>query len=191
MRFPDTRELPGTALLRLARDSIAYGLVHREPLPVACDELPHAMSEPRATFTTLRLEDQLRGCCGTLEATRPLAQDVTHTAFRAAFHDPRFDPVAEAELSTIGLEVSVLSALKPMSVVDEADLLDQLAPGEDGIVIVAEGRCATLLPKVWEMLPEPDRFVAALKAKVGVPDDYWSEQLEFQRYSAKTYVEPT
>ncbi len=83
----------------------------------------------------------------------------------------------------------MLSPLESIVVTGEADLLEQLAPGKDGLVIIAEGRRATLLPKVWEMFPEPRRFVGALKAKCGLANDYWSERLEFQRYRTTSYKE--
>ena len=185
-----TNRDPGTALLRIARDSIEYGFIHREPLPVKFDELPPALADPRATFTTLHIEGQLRGCCGTLEAERPLAADVAHSAFRAAYRDPRFDPLGKHELEAISLAVSVLSPLEPMTVSDEADLLNRLTPGVDGLVIVAEGCRATFLPTVWEMLPDPRRFLAALKKKCGLADNYWSDRLEFQRYRTTSYEEP-
>jgi len=186
----DSADPMGAELLRLARGSIEHGLVHREPLPVDCGELPPALTDPAATFTTLRVSGQLRGCCGNLVAADPLALDVARSAFRAAFRDPRFDPVGRHELGVIRLEVSVLSPLEPMPVSDEADLLQQLTPGIDGLVIVADGRRATFLPKVWETLPEPQQFLAALKAKCGVAQNYWSEQIEFQRYRTTSYAEP-
>ncbi|MCP4301402.1 MAG: AmmeMemoRadiSam system protein A [Gammaproteobacteria bacterium] len=182
-------DLSGTELLRLARSSIEHGFIHREPLPINCGKLPLALMEPAATFTTLHVEAELRGCRGTLEAERPLAEDVTRSAFLAAFRDPRFDPVGQDELGAIRLEVSVLSPLESIAVNDEADLLDRLTPGTDGLVIVAAGRRATFLPTVWEMLPDPRLFLAALKAKCGLADDYWSEQLEFQRYRTTSYEE--
>ena len=177
-------------LLRLARSSIDYGLIHGEHLPVDCDELPRVLRDPAATFTTLHIEGQLRGCCGTLDAVRPLAEDVVHSAFRAAFRDPRFDPVIESELDAMRLEVSVLSPLEPIPVFNEADLLNSLTPGIDGLVIVADGASATFLPKVWDMLPDPRQFLAALKTKCGLADDYWSDRLEFKRYRTTSYADP-
>jgi len=177
-------------LLRLARSSIDYGLIHREHMPVDYDELPPALKDPAATFATLYLEGQLRGCCGSLEAVRPLAEDVVRSAFRAAFHDPRFDPVGKHELDAMRLEVSVLSPLEPIPSCNEADLLKTLMPGIDGLVIVADGACATFLPKVWDMLPDPRQFLAALKTKCGLADDYWSDRLEFKRYRTTSYADP-
>ena len=84
----------------------------------------------------------------------------------------------------------MLSPLEPIQVANEANLLDQLTPGMDGLVLIADGRRSTLLPKVWEMFPEPKLFLAALKSKCGLPEDYWSEQLEFLRYRAALFMEP-
>lgn len=189
MLSAERQEVSGAELLRLARSSIEYGLAHREPVPVRFDELPRSLQEPRATFTTLRIKSELRGCCGTLEAAQPLAEDVAYSAFQAAFRDPRFDPVSKHELDAIRMEVSVLSPLEPFPVTDEADLVERLTPGVDGLVIIADGRRATFLPKVWEMFPDPRQFLAALKVKCGLADDYWSERLEFQRYGTTSYSE--
>jgi AmmeMemoRadiSam system protein A len=186
---PGTDDRAGVELLCLARDSIEYGLVHERPLPVDYTELPRALADMAATFTTLRYGGNLRGCCGTLEAVRPLAVDVAHSAFRAAFRDVRFEPVGKHELEAVRLEVSVLSSLEPVPFSSEADLLRRLTPGVDGLVIIAEGRRATFLPKVWEMLPDPRQFLVALKAKCGLPEKYWSERLEFQRYRTTSYTE--
>jgi AmmeMemoRadiSam system protein A len=189
MHSPERQDLPGIQLLRLARGSIEYGLIHEEPLPIDCDKLPRALTELRATFTTLRFKGKLRGCCGTLEASLPLAVDAARSAFQAAYRDSRFDPVDRHELEDIRLEISVLSPLEPMTVLDETDLLKQLMPGTDGLVIIEDWRRATFLPKVWESLPEPRHFLTQLKTKCGLPEDYWSERMEFLRYHTTSYAE--
>lgn len=188
MHSRDAAGHPGGELLRLARRSIEYGLTHREPLPIG-DDLPRALAARAATFTTLHLDGRLRGCCGTLDAQYPLAVDVARSAFRAAFRDPRFEPVGEYEVSALRLQVSVLTPLEAVTARDESDLLENLKPGADGLVILAEGRRATFLPQVWDTLPDPRRFLAALKVKCGLPEDYWSAQLAFQRYRTSTYAE--
>ena len=180
----------GAFLLSLARRSIDYGFDHGEAIPVRYDDLPSDFLEPAATFTTLRLERRLRGCCGSLEPRQPLAADVAHSAFQAAFRDPRFKPLIRKEFDDVVLEVSVLSPMEPMVVADESDLLRQLRPGVDGLVIAEGLQRATFLPKVWEQLPEPGSFVAQLKAKCGLPLEYWSGRLEFFRYTTTTHVEP-
>ncbi|MGA8202946.1 MAG: AmmeMemoRadiSam system protein A [Woeseiaceae bacterium] len=179
----------GAEILRIARASIGHGFEHGVPLPVDGAAYLPALAEPAATFTTLRLDGELRGCCGRLEAIEPLANDVAYSSFRAAFADPRFVAVVPQELEVINLEVSVLSALEPVTANDEADLLVQLVPGIDGLVIAEGARRATFLPKVWDSLSEPRMFLAALKAKSGLPADYWSDKLEFLRYTTVSYSE--
>jgi uncharacterized protein len=189
MHSPDRLEGPGPQLLRLARRSIEHGLVHSKPLPVDLAEWPATLSSPGATFTTLRLDGALRGCCGRLEAELPLASDVAHSAFQAAFRDSRFAPVRQDELGALELEVSVLTPMEAIPCNSEAELLDCLTPHTDGLVIIEGGRRATFLPKVWESLPDPQQFLGQLKQKCGLPTDYWSERLEFLRYATETYAE--
>jgi AMMECR1 domain-containing protein len=92
MRSPDHDAATGVPLLELARASIEHGLAAGEALHVDCRTLPELLLRHAATFVTLRLDEELRGCCGNLEAVRPLAEDVAHSAFRAAFRDPRLRP---------------------------------------------------------------------------------------------------
>jgi AmmeMemoRadiSam system protein A len=191
MRSPERDGVSADTLLGLARDSIDYGFDHGAPLPVRSAGLPAALAEPAATFTTLRHSGELRGCCGRLEAAQPLASDVAHSAFEAAFRDPRFDPLSRTEFHGIDLEISVLTPMETMQVADEADLLQQLRPGIDGLVIVEGPRRATFLPKVWDSLPDPRHFLAQLKLKCGLPQEFWSSQLEFRRYRTTTYAEST
>lgn len=190
MRSPEDVGVSGSFLLGLARESIEYGFDNKAPLPVHLDDLPASLAEPAATFTTLRLEGALRGCCGRLEAAEPLAADVAHSAFTAAFRDRRFEPLRRDEFEAVSIEVSVLTAMEPMQVNDEADLLEQLQPAVDGLVIAEGWRRATFLPKVWENLPEPRQFLGQLKLKCGLPEDYWSSRLEFRRYRTVIYAEP-
>lgn len=189
MHSPEYNKATDALLLRLARGSIEHGFEHGAPLPVRASDYADEFRRFAATFTTVRHAGKLRGCCGTLDAARPLAADVAHTAFRAAFRDSRFEPLGRHEFDHARIEVSVLSPLETMNVADESDLLRQLVPGTDGLVIKEGSRCATFLPKVWETLPEPSQFVAQLKAKCGLPRDHWSALLEFQRYRTATYAE--
>ena len=73
---------------------------------------------------------------------------------------------------------------------DEVDLLEQLRPGHDGLVLQAGAYHATFLPKVWESLPTPRRFVGELKRKAGLPADFWHEDIQLFRYHTETFGEP-
>jgi AmmeMemoRadiSam system protein A len=174
---PD-REL-GAVLVSLARDAIGaqYGLPSGEP------RRHTELDRPGATFVTLKLDGELRGCIGSLEARRALSADVRANAVAAAFHDPRFRPLTALEFEATLVEVSLLSSAEPVTVADEADLLLQLRPGVDGLVLEYGHRRSTFLPQVWESLPEPRNFLGALKKKAGLDADFWSAELRIKRYS--------
>ncbi|MDX1593571.1 MAG: AmmeMemoRadiSam system protein A [Gammaproteobacteria bacterium] len=174
-------------LLALARASIAHGLAHGEPLRPDPEGYPEILLARRACFVTLHLDGLLRGCIGSLEARRPLVEDVAGNAYAAAFRDPRFPPVTEDEAPRLELEISVLSPPEPMRCGSEAELLAQLRPGVDGLVLADLGRSGTFLPSVWEQLPEPRDFLAHLKRKAGLPADYWSASLTVSRYTTERF----
>jgi AmmeMemoRadiSam system protein A/AmmeMemoRadiSam system protein B len=174
-------------LLEIARASIAHGLTHGASLPVEIAALPPALRATGAAFVTLRAPGgALRGCIGSLEARRPLALDVAENAFRAAFHDPRFSPVRGDELAALDLHLSILSTPESMKVHSEADLLAQLRPGVDGLILDDGPHRATFLPDVWSELPTPREFVRHLKRKAGMRDGHWSPALRAQRYTARS-----
>lgn len=173
------------ALLRIAADSIRYGLTHGRPLPVVVERQPAALRAPGAAFVTLEKAGQLRGCIGTLEAHQPLAADVAENAFNAAFRDPRFPPVREEELDTLEIHISVLTPPEPLSFTSEADLLAQLRPHRDGVILQDGWHRGTFLPSVWDSLPQPREFLTHLKLKAGLPPDYWSATLRAWRYGTE------
>ncbi len=181
---PGLLDRHGAALLHLAAESIRHGLRHGAPLSPALDSWPEEVRTPGASFVTLKgaQDGRLRGCIGTVEAHRPLVVDVAVNGFNAAFRDPRFPPVREAELTGLDLSLSVLTAPEPFPVADEADLLARLTPGEDGLVLEDQGRRGLFLPMVWEQLPEPAVFVRHLKGKAGLPPDHWSPTVRFRRF---------
>lgn len=178
------REL-GRTLLAIARGAIGARL----GVNAASAPRHEALAQPAATFVTLKQNDELRGCIGSLEALRPLGVDVRENALAAAFRDPRFPPLAATEFETTSVEVSLLSASEPVVVVDEEDLIARLRPGVDGLIIAWGHRRATFLPQVWESLGEPRQFLGALKRKAGLPVDFWSAELKVARYGVTKWAE--
>ena len=174
----------------VARDTIAHGLTHGRPLPVRASDYEEALRAVRATFVTLQIGGQLRGCIGALEARMPLVEDVAQHAFAAAFQDPRFSPLSEKEFPQLDIHISILTPSEPIEFQGEADLLNQLHPRKDGLTIVKGGRRATFLPSVWESLPEPRQFLQHLKIKAGISDLDADEPLRAWRYTTES-IPPT
>jgi AmmeMemoRadiSam system protein A len=178
----------GTTLLTLARNAIAarFGL----PQASAAVDLPE-LAKMGATFVTLTQRGELRGCIGSLEAWRPLLDDVQENARNAAFRDPRFEPLSADELPVTRVEVSLLTPPEPLTFTGEADALAQLRPDIDGVIFTAGHQRSTFLPQVWEQLPEPAEFMAHLKQKAGLPASYWGPDVRLQRYTVTKWKEPT
>jgi hypothetical protein len=180
----------GKVLLRIARGSIAKAL----GLGPAFDPALHGDAErwlrdPCATFVTLRLRGDLRGCVGSIEARRPLVEDVRQNALAAAFQDPRFPPLELREWPGITVEVSLLSPPEPLPCASEAEALRLLRPGIDGVVFEYDGHRSTFLPQVWEQLPDPRDFLDHLRRKAGLPDGFWAPGVRLSRYGVQKWDE--
>ena len=176
----------GESLLKLAGRTVkaylADGTRHTPDVAAA----PAELARDGASFVTLEKEGKLRGCIGSLGAARPLVLDVAENAFKAAFKDQRFPPLSreEFEAGNLSLTVTVLSDLAPMAFSDEAELVRQLRPGTDGLLIREGDQRGVFLPVVWKNFPEPGEFLKRLKQKAGFAPDYWSEELEAWRFIA-------
>jgi uncharacterized protein len=178
----------GSAVLTLARSAIAEELGLGTPRTL--DAISHAkLEQPSATFVTLKQGSGLRGCVGSLQAVRTLRDDVRANAVAAAFRDPRFAPLEASELARTLLEVSLLSPEERIEAASEAELLAQLRPGVDGVILDYGRHRATLLPQVWQHVRDPRDFLAALKVKAGLPEDFWSQAMRISRYETTTWKE--
>jgi len=175
----------GQVLLPIARSSISTALGN--PFNVPESEL--WLKEQGACFVTLKQNKQLRGCIGTIEAHRPLLDDVKANAQAAALRDPRFSPLTLSELDITQIEVSILTSKEPLAFTSEANVYEQLQPGIDGVVIEYGRYRGTFLPQVWEQLPSAAEFMMHLKQKAGLPGNFWAEDLRIYRYRVQKWAE--
>jgi uncharacterized protein len=182
---PDEQKL----LLNIADQAIKYGLEHRDIMPINLQDYPQKLQQPGACFVTLKMNNLLRGCIGSLEAHEPLAINVAKNAYAAAFEDPRFVPLTAEEYPQLTKHISILTAPQPMHFTSEEDLLRQLRPKIDGLILMEEGYRGTFLPAVWEELPDPKIFLQHLKLKAGLPQNHWSNTLKVSRYTAESIEE--
>jgi AmmeMemoRadiSam system protein A len=181
--MPDNEQ--GRVLLTLARNAIAQSF----GLPIKPVDAPDWLNDHGATFVTLTHHGNLRGCIGSLEAYRPLELDVQQNALAAAFRDSRFPPLSKTELPGTRVEVSLLSPQQPVSFSGEADALARLRPNVDGVVFECGHYRSTFLPQVWEQLPTPREFMAQLKRKAGLTQNFWSPEVRLYRYTAEKWKE--
>lgn len=169
-------------LLKLAKASILAAINGEEFIP---GEIPTVLTQYGASFVTLKLNGELRGCIGSVYPTKPLVLDIIDNAKNAGFQDPRFEPLTVEELKGLEVSISILSSIERINFKDERDLLSKIYPY--GIIISERDRRAVYLPVVWEQLPDKEVFLNSLKEKAGLPPDYFSRSLEAYKFEA-TYI---
>ena len=177
-------------LLAAARASLAFGVENgRAPKATLAAGLSPSLTAMRASFVTLKTGGELRGCVGSVGARRPLLLDVAANAYKAGFADPRFGPLTREELSETAIDIAVLSTPRPIRFAGEADLLRQVRPDVDGLVLKDGTRQGLFLPGVWERFPKPEAFLKHLKRKAGLAPDDRSDELRVFRYTAERFGE--
>lgn len=177
-------------LLQLAREALSLGVNGLSLPPLEIQEIPSRLLEPGATFVTLTKKGELRGCIGSLEASRPLAEDVRVHAVAAALEDYRFPRVIPEELSQIMIEISRLTTPRLVEFQDESELLSLIRPGIDGVILSKGVRRATFLPQVWKKVPDAEEFLGMLCRKMGSPPDCWHQKdVQILTYQVEKFQE--
>jgi AmmeMemoRadiSam system protein A len=177
-------------LLQLARQALEMGVRDQKLPPLELNSMSPRLQEHGASFVTLTVNGNLRGCIGTLEPYQPLAEDVREQAMAAALKDYRFPNVRPEELSEIEIEISRLTIPVPLEYSTSEELLSKLHPGVDGVLLRAGLRRATFLPQVWEKIPDPAGFLDNLCYKMGVSPDLWRKKdLDVSIYSVEEFHE--
>lgn len=173
-------------LPRYARDCI------RAALGGPPAERPHARDLERraAAFVTLRHPTgELQGCIGTIEPRGSLLDTVADCAIGAAFRDPRGARLDRGDADRLFVEVSVLSPTEPIAFTDEASARAALRPGRDGVVLKYRRHQGTFLPQMWPRLRDAATFLDELKRKAGLPSDFWSPEIELERYTVEAHTD--
>lgn len=158
-----------TVFLKLARDIITDKLYQTNSIEKTCmiDRFPQ-FKEKGATFVTLTINGELRGCIGSLVAHQSLFDDLCSNAYSAAFKDPRFLPLTKEELEQVVIEISFIGESIPVEYKDFEELKKLITPFEDGVIVKLDNKQATFLPQVWEQLPDFDQFFLHLFHKAGI-----------------------
>lgn len=189
MSVTDYSEDDRQTLLTVARESIEHYLATGRQLTLDIEQYSEPLQQQRATFITLKKNGQLRGCIGHLQASSPLIIDVATNSLSAAISDYRFSTVTLEELDSLTISVSILTQPKALHVDTESDLLNQLSPGIDGVILQYQSHQATFLPSVWESLSTPEEFIKQLKLKAQLAADFWSTSMEFKVYRTVSFSE--
>ncbi len=165
-------EEQGKTLLQIARKTIAGQLGVATESSVSEEAVPDA---EYGTFVTLKINGNLRGCIGNLQAAGSVTEGVQRNALSAAFHDSRFSPLTAEEFAAVEIDISVLSIPQKLEYRDGDDLAGKLRPEIDGVILRHGTAGATFLPQVWDQLPTPEQFLGHLCRKAGLPESGWRD----------------
>ena len=190
MPAEQTSEADRATLLQLARQALSAAVRGEATPTINYALLSDNLKKSGASFVTLTIQDELRGCIGTLEANESFVDDVVRHAVAAGLEDYRFPPVQPDELDRIKIEISHLTQPVILSYLDSDDLIKKLRPGIDGVILRDGWHRATFLPQVWEKLPDPVEFLSHLCYKMGVSPNLWRQKkLEIQVYTVEEFSE--
>ena len=169
-------------LFTLARQSIETALRMRSQIDSFPDEF---LKEAAAVFVTIKIDEDLRGCIGSVQAVESLHDAIVHSAYSAAFRDPRFPALSEQEYPLIHLEISVLSPFRKIEDPEEVN------PGVHGVMITRGFHRGLLLPQVaveygWDR----ETFLGYTCDKAGLPFDAWKDpQTTIEVFTAEVFSE--
>lgn len=183
-----TREVLMDLAKKIVKQSVLSG--GKQPQIKVNGQLSRALQAQRACFVTLKIGDQLRGCRGSIIASRSLIADVADHAWRSAFDDPRFPPLSAEEAEKLNFHVSILSNPRKIQCASEDELVRSLRPDIDGVILRDGAKRGLLLPSVWEQVHDPKIFVKHLKLKAGLPADHWSPSTEAFRFTTESFGDP-
>lgn len=153
----------------IVRFAAAKALGQRVAAPAP--EPEGALLAPGASFVTWKREGRLRGCIGSVEAFRPLADDLRENAVAALLRDPRFPPATARDFPRYRAEISVLGPHQPVTHASEIEI------GRHGLYVVKGSRSGLLLPQVateWNFTAEA--FIEQTCLKAGLPQDAWRKE---------------
>lgn len=178
-------------LLELSRRTLEKYFQNKEILQVEKDDLSESLKERKGAFISLRENECLRGCIGSLEGIKPIFEEVIENSLASALFDPRFPPLKKEELKNIKIEISILEPLKKLvSFTTTEGLINYLKENKPGLLIKKGTFQATFLPQVWEELKTPELFLSRLCQKAGLAEDEWKKMnFDIYQYEATVFKE--
>ncbi len=180
-------------LIDVAKEVVRQAATHggKPPQLNINGQLPRALLAQRATFVTLNIAGRLRGCRGSILPQQSLIADVANNAFQSGFGDPRFTPLTAEELERLEFHISILSSPRRIDCRSEAELLDELRPDVDGLILRDGQRQSLFLPSVWAQIPDARVFLQQLRLKAGLSADHWSPTFEAYRFGTESFGDET
>ena len=181
--MPSLSEADRKAILELARQAVVEA-VFRNSQPT---EIPTGgvFSDRCGAFVTLHVQKRLHGCIGVIDSKELLGETIAHCARSAALDDPRFSRIQPSDLTSLEIEVSLLS---PLELIRPEDVII----GQHGLLIESGAYRGLLLPQVAvEHHLDRERFLRETCYKAGLPGDAWhASQTRLYGFTCEVFAEP-
>lgn len=156
-------------LLDIAQNGVKAAVNQKPILSLTCDH-PELQGKQGA-FVTLKTQGNLRGCVGRLESDIPIYQLIYAMAVSSAIDDYRFayNRIKPSDLKFLEIEISLLSALKPINDPMDFEL------GKHGVFIRKGSQAGCFLPQVaTETGWSKEEFLSyCCSGKTQLPPDAW------------------
>ncbi|MBE9505953.1 MAG: AmmeMemoRadiSam system protein A [Chloroflexi bacterium] len=163
-------------VVKLARDAVERFV--REGETVDPKAATVEMKERAGVFVSIHKHGQLRGCIGTFEPTRAnVAEEIVANAISSATRDPRFHPVAPAELDSLDYSVDILTHPEPVR--DRSGLNAH----RYGIIVESGWRKGLLLPDL-DGVDTVEKQIEICRRKAGISPD---EPVQLHRFEVRRY----
>ncbi len=180
--IPNLTDTEKETLLFLAKESISCFVNNKKFKDIDDDLITPTLQEEGASFVTLKIANNLRGCIGSIVAHRPLYLDVVYNALASARDDYRFAPLTKEEFKGINISISVLGKEEEIIYTYLNDLLNKITPNEDGLILQNNNLTGVFLPSVWEEIPKKEEFLAHLCLKAGFHPSAWHNNIKIYKY---------
>jgi len=181
LRFKTKEELAKFVIER-------YFQSHTQPF-VAPTDVTQTLRDKGASFVTVYVNGTLHGCIGTAQSFEPLYANIIRNTIQAAFFDSRFEPLSKNNLSSLTVEVSVLTDPSPYIYKTVDELLQFLSTHKPGLIMEKTGRKALFLPAVWDDVSDPKQFLSELCTKAGLEQNSWKNtDVKYFIFSNRTDV---
>jgi AmmeMemoRadiSam system protein A len=164
--------------VRLARNSLEYYIENGKVIDAPENLSEKLLNERYGAFVTIKIDNNLRGCIGTIAPTRTnLAEEIIYNAIASGTEDPRFRPITKGELSSLEYSVDVLYPSEKISSVEELDVKKY------GVIVSKGFRRGLLLPNLEGIDTVDEQLsIALMKAGIDKYEDYEIERFQVERY---------
>ena len=175
--------------LDLAKEALCYYLLNDTHLTINAIYIVEQFGKhsdllaKQGCFVTLKKNQELRGCIGTIVSNDSLYKNIINNAIAAGSKDPRFPKVKSEELSDISFEISVMGPVKLVKNITDINI------GEHGLIIKKGLLQGLLLPQVaveheWDV----HQFLKQTCLKAGLdPSALDDEDTELFYFSSEVF----